>query len=287
MITFKVPSGIGDNIWLFQKLLSTGQKFHFQIADTKPQRGKQIFDLMPQLVESVKYVPMNIRECLRESCTNNGAKFSDLDPNGEYFLSFNTALDNGTHITDLFPDLNIQYTYLPFKTDDYTSNAFNLMQDNSKYYCGIYCSAYKNNKNWGGWSVNDWFNLCKNIADEVMQKHHKKTVFVIFGASYDMDLTTELIERLNNSKFLCLPIIDNPLGLVIELISNLKYFVSFPSGLPVIATTLNIDTLMLYPPKLEKLMYSWVDNTTPFYEHYTPMLWSNFKDVFNTIKNKL
>ena len=52
-----VNAGIGDNIWLFQKLLNQKEKFDFILPDGNPQRGKQIFDLVPDLSNSVTYQP--------------------------------------------------------------------------------------------------------------------------------------------------------------------------------------------------------------------------------------
>lgn len=56
MRVIKVCPGIGDNIWLLMKLVNAGERFIFHLPNGKPQRGKQIFDLFPQVAAAAEYV---------------------------------------------------------------------------------------------------------------------------------------------------------------------------------------------------------------------------------------
>lgn len=279
MITFNVPPGIGDAVFLFQKLIHTGQKFNFNICDSNPRRGKQIFDLMPSVVQSAKYKPLHLKNLLLTSVHFDVKFFERIKDNEVHNFSFNLSLDSGSHISNLLPDLQTTYKLLPFETSQYKERAF----INHNNIIGVYCSAYKNNQNWGGWSVNNWLNICKMFYN--YYDNNNKPIFVLLGADFDTDLTTNLKSELDKIGYENKLFLGDDLGLVIEVIKQFNHFLAFPSGLPILAYTYNVPTTMLYPEKLYKLMYAWVSNKKEDNKHYNPQLWDEEKKIFQTIIN--
>jgi len=108
MKTFKVCTGIGDNIWLFQKLLNTEEKYKFLIPKTEPQRGKQVFDLLPQ-IGTAEYANVSNKDAIEKTVSVNNTNFAAIPSGRDYFLSFNRQLEQGTRIENIFPDLETSY----------------------------------------------------------------------------------------------------------------------------------------------------------------------------------
>lgn len=252
--TIKVCAGIGDNIWLLQKLVNTGEKFNFQLASDLPRRGKQIFDLLPSIVKKSDYtdhftslVPLN------NDAQEGGRLWSEL-PRGDIFLAANHHLEAGNRIEEYLPDLKTSFK-LPFETKKFVKSVRMLMPQGDTRYIGIYTSSYLSSRQWGFWEERKWFDLIKRMH----KKGNGKYKFILLGANFDIDLNTDLLVMLEDAKIPHIPIIGKKLGYVIEIMKRLNYFVAFPSGLPIISTMLRKPTLMFYPTHLKKLMYAWAD----------------------------
>ena len=84
MKTFKVCTGIGDNIWLFQKLLNTEEKYKFLIPKNEPQRGKQVFDLLPQ-IGTAEYANVSNKDAIEKTVSVNNTNFHSLPSRRDSF----------------------------------------------------------------------------------------------------------------------------------------------------------------------------------------------------------
>lgn len=253
--TIVVQPGIGDNIWLLQKLINSGEQFHFHLPDGKPQRGKQIFDLLPQVSLSAQYrsgLSYKIIESHNiQRMTNEWKRVKQ-----NYFhLSCNGWLEQGKRLEGFFADLPITYR-LAWNTVDYMKDVqFRLTNFHGEPfadYIGIYGSAYSTQRAWGFWDEKEWFTLIK-----LLHIHNPNSLFVIIGAIWDTDLGQNLIKLLDAAGIPYHNTIGEPLGYVIEVMKRLKYFFSFPSGLGILAPTVKCPVTMFYPPHLEKLMRTW------------------------------
>lgn len=248
--TIRVPPGIGDSIWLFQKLINSGEKFHFKLPDSKPQRGKQIFELLPQLSETCEYGVFKFRDVRRDNIQSRKKKWGDiLDKN--ISLTANEYLEAGNRIEGFFPDLKTSFK-LDYKTSEYTKEAKEMLSGFN--YIGIYGSCYSTSRSWGFWNPEKWMRLIRALYAE-----NKDFVFVIIGADFDADLNEELTGLLVKEDIPFIEVIGRPLGFVVEVMKRLRYFFSFPSGLGIMSTTLEVPTTMFYPPALRNLMNSWPD----------------------------
>jgi len=151
----KLAPGIGDNIWLIQKLINTGEKFTFILSGDLPNRGKQVFDLFPQITIKSGYAEEFGKNFSTDLVLDNSAqyfnkKWGDIKEK-EIFLAPNRHIEAGKYLKDLFPDIPISYR-LNYKTSNKDKKiAKNLLIDKKRKYLGIYGSCYAVNRHWGFW----------------------------------------------------------------------------------------------------------------------------------------
>jgi len=275
----RVPTGIGDNIWLAQKLVNQKEKFHFQLSDAQPQRGKQIFDVLPQITASCVYTPgLSYQNIYNASKQFLNKKWSDIKDK-DFALAINHNLENGKRIEEFLPDLKtsfrIKYDIGVYDTED---AGFDIRPGTSRI--GVYTSGNHMNKVWNGWNSREWFDLLQKIYAE-----KPNTVFYIIGAKWDLDLGSELITLLESNNIPAVNVIDQPLGYCIGLMKLLDYFIGFPSGMPILNESLGKDTFMFYPEHLKPMMYAWADEKRIKEKKYMASLFCSPLEAFIMIKN--
>jgi ADP-heptose:LPS heptosyltransferase len=248
--TITLPAGIGDAIWVLSKLANSGERFHFKIPDGTPQRGKQIFDLLPQVAESCTYTPnLNYSKIDKENAARN-KNWKDIKQQS-FTLSANTWLEQGKRLEKWLPDLPISYS-LNYNTTNKDRSIAGTLLIQEAHYIGIYGSAYSNARHWGMWGPDEWFTLIR-----LMYTRNKEMKFVIIGAPYDNDLAELLMAKLYEFRIPYVNTIGQPLSVVIEILKRLDYFIGFPSGLSILNETLGKDGIMFYPEKLKPMMNAW------------------------------
>lgn len=249
-----VPPGIGDNIWLLQKLINSGERFNFVLSNSGPRRGKQIFDLLPQVVNSAEY-PLGIKigynTIAKNNIQNRYKKFKDISER-EFYLTANKHLEQGNRIENFLPDLGTSFK-INWDTEKFATEVKSLLVSDKKY-IGIYGSCYSAARSWGFWNEYKWFELINRI-----NQYNPDFIFVIIGADYDLDLGYQLIKLLEKNNINFINTIGKSLDYVIEIMKRLSYFFSFPSGLGILAPTVSCPVTMFYPPHLVNLMNTWAD----------------------------
>lgn len=243
-----VPSGIGDNIWILQKLINAEEKFNFILPGNIPQRGKQIFDLLPEIGTAEYNGNIPFREIKRLNKERPFKYWRTLSKFNTFFLEANTHLENGNRIEQFLPDLPTTYKFNWVTTAAEKEYALQTFTKKNKY-IGIYTSAYSTQRSWGFWDEQKWFDLIKLCG--------KDYTYVIIGALWDKDLTTGLMALLTKHKYKFINTVGETLGTVIETMKNLHYFFSFPSGLGILATTINCPVTMFYPEHLKLMINAW------------------------------
>lgn len=249
--TITLPAGIGDALWVLSKLINSGEKFHFKIPDGSPQRGKQIFDLLPHVAESCTYTPgLSYAKIAQQNIAIKGKKWADIKQQS-FTLSANTWLENGHRLEKFLPDLSISYS-LNYATNQSNKDTAGALLPDTNEYIGIYGSAYSNVRHWGMWGADEWFTLIR-----LMYSRNRDLSFVIIGAQYDNDLAEILMKKLADFNIPFVNTIGQPLSVVVELLKRLAYFIGFPSGLSILNETLGKDGIMFYPDKLAPMMNAW------------------------------
>lgn len=268
MKTVNVCPGIGDNIWLLQKLINTGEKFNFRLSDKFPQRGKQIFDLLPQVTASCNYVPNLPYSLLKRA--RQPKKWKEV--NVDYLnLQCNTHLEAGIRIEKYIEDLPTSYI-LP-----YVTNSTYKLPDGKKY-IGIYGSSYSTSRHWGFWQHQKWFELIQLLGNDY--------TYVIIGAEWDQDLATGLTGLMQGYDYI------NTVGLLLndvcEILKQLDMFIGFPSGLSILNETIGAkQTIMFYPQHLSLMINSWADPERIKSGRYKGCLFCEPKQIYGWIKENI
>lgn len=261
-MTIKIPAGIGDTLWLFQKLVSTNKRFDFVIANDIPQRTLPLLKLLPSLVKTVKYAPpkpnidaFDSGDALRQNITIKHKNWAEIEDKNEVFLACNHHLENGKKLATFLPDLPLNYK-IPFDFSAHANKAIEFLCQNTSpldFLIGIYTSAYSNQRNWNAWDSDQ--NL--EFIETIYRNRKMPVKFIIIGADFDMDLSSDLIQKLEKRKIPHVACIGKPLGEVCVILQLLDYFIGFPSGLSILNTLLEKPTYMWYPTHLEKMQYTW------------------------------
>lgn len=277
MRTISVPAGIGDSIWLFMKLINTKESFSFNIPDGKPQRSKQVFDLLPQVVAQSQYVPgLSYNKLARENIQNIQKNWKQILAR-RFSLSMNQHLESGQRIEKFLPDLPTSFI-LPWQTESYATEVAKDLPNGPKY-IGIYGSSYSTTRAWGFWGAIEWFELIQNI--HIL---YPDTVFIIIGAAFDMDLAGDLAILLTKSEIPFISTVGKPIGYVGELMKILSFAFYFPSGLPIFSESLGAcDCLMFYAPQIEGIKGNWA-SPDRIGKNFHEMLFDTPENVFTWYK---
>jgi len=253
--TITIPAGIGDAIWIFQKLANQPEKFHIVLPDGTPQRGHQILELLPNVVASYEYASALGYNKIKENNIQAKKKQWSMIQQKEFYLSANAWLEAGRRLEGWLPDLPISYKMEYATTDKDTAQASDLLPA-GRHYIGIYASAYANTRHahYNGWGPDEWLSFIK-----AMYSQNRDQSFVIIGAPYDQDLAHMLMHKLYEYRIPYIDTIGQPLRVVVELLKRLAYFVGFPSGLSILNETLGKDGVMFYGQKVAGIINTWAD----------------------------
>lgn len=293
MRTINVCAGIGDNLWVLQKLMNSGEKFHFKIAGDEPKRGHQIFELFPQVVESWSYtdefgsavvcsgdrakkVEELVAEIDRTYMKEHNPIFKGIKDQRMY-LSMNHHLERGERIERWLPDLETTFFPEYHTTAEQKRRAATLIGKKQELVIGLYGSCYSVLRSWGFWHAPQWLELALNISKIV----DCEVRFMVIGASFDIDLAKDLMDLLKKNNLTFSEVIGEDLGTVVEIMKKLNYFYSFPSGLGIISTSLRCPTMFFYPPHLRPMHKAWCSPESLKDETYVPMEFVTCKQAWD------
>lgn len=250
--TVGVCAGIGDNIWLIQKLRHTGEKFAICMTDDEPKRGKQIFDLVPEVTGYFEYGRFDAFKVLQNNIQDRIPAWKDICY-PSFYLSINHHLEIGRRIEEFLPDLPVSFR-IDWKTSEFEKMLATKSLPQQGPLIGLYGSSYSSIRSWGFWKAPEWTELAVRIREFMPSAR-----FVVIGATFDTDLANDLILSLQRLGIPVTSIVGMPLGTVVEVMKKLSYFFSFPSGLAMLATTVGAPVLMFYPKHLELMIDAWAD----------------------------
>lgn len=277
MRTITVCPGIGDFLWLAQKLVNTGEKFDIIMSEGLPQRGHQLAELLPQLINSHQYKGIIKYDTVNGNNIQNRKKRWSEIKDDSFYLSANKWLEDGKRIEGFLPDLNTTYQLQYTTSDDDKLNAEILLPE-GKSYIGIYTSAYSNARNWNAWGVKEWFELIKLL-------NKPNVVFVIIGALYDLGITEELMPKMDKAKIKYVNTVGQGLNVVVELLKRLSYFCGFPSGLSILNETLGKDGLMFYSKQIQGIINTWSSPDRIRNHNIKECLFCSPSDVYKWLKD--
>jgi ADP-heptose:LPS heptosyltransferase len=251
MRTIITCPGIGDFIWVAQKLVNTKENFKIVMSEATPQRGHQLKELLPGLIAEHQYKGIiRYKDVALSNIQNKKKKWYQISEES-FYLSANAHLESGKRIESFLPDLPTTFKLDYFTTTEDQDKAAQLLPAGKKY-IGIYTSAYSNARHWNGWEAKEWMELIRKLKG-------KGVVFVVIGAEYDVQIPEEIIRAMKEEKIKYVTAVGEPLGVTLEMLKRLSYFIGFPSGLSILNETLGKDGLMFYAPHIKKIINTWAD----------------------------
>ncbi len=258
MRTITVPAGIGDSVWLLQKLVNVKEKFCFTLPGGEPRRGKQVFDLLPSIVQNCQYSNSLIpyRKIKEKNIQNRHKRWSQIHAQ-EFYLSCNHWLDTGNRLVDFLPDLPLTYTLpwvIPQKSKESAANLTRKLHEKKKHIIGIYPSSMTTSKAFAGWQLKEWMELI-----ELLYKAAPKTIYCVIGAEWDRDLTNQIVTQCIARKIPVYDCVGVELGYTMEMMQQFTYAFYFPSGLPILNESLPRPSngVMFYPTALQLMINKW------------------------------
>jgi len=271
-----LPAGIGDIYWVCQKLATTGEKYDFEVVH---ERGRQILNLLPHLVRSVKVSKHTNGDVLSKNEAKTTTRFARVKDKGSYtnFLSCNEWVDSGGRLEDWLPDLDTDWELA--KSFEYNKpnvdNKLSTLQN-----IGIYTSCVSNVCKFNPplWLHKQWFDLIKKINDG------KESNFILIGAEYDRDLLFRLADLLDRDGIRFTMCID-PIPSVLECFKHMDYFIGRASGIGILADAMDVPSIMLYPWHETKLMNAWCKPRPK--QIYQGMLFDSPRHIFKKIPKEI
>lgn len=254
-------AGIGDWIWILQKLVNQPDTHHWVLPGGQPRRAHQLAPLLPGVISSVSW---NDTLGYRTIKTYGYKGLWKHTPN-EFYLQANTWLEAGKRIEDWLPDLKTSYR-IKWGTSEEDAEAArgllrctwvdfgNIEQEyyNDRKFIALYTSAYQKDARWKGWEAKEWLDF--------IQLFPKGYTFVIIGASWDIGIPEQLMPMLTLNSIPYVNTVGQPLGIVIEVLKRCEAFVGFPSGLSILNETLGAGkTIMFFPPHLQAMQNTFAE----------------------------
>jgi len=281
MLRFLVPPGIGDFSAMYAKLCNIERDMEIIISCEAPIRLAPFLDILPN-VRNGGYSQFGASDPV-ERTLPPGTDLMSL-PDGQYYLSANRFLEGGGLINEWIPGKTDYHYKIDNKPEaEYARHYLSETIDSEAVVIGVYCSAYGNSRHWGFWDYTAWRAFLEKVHTLMPENVH----YLYIGAEYDVaiaDILHGWMASVGIKSSLCLG--EFHIGSTIELISNMDYFFSFPSGLAFLADVVNTPHTMWLPVEMEKMKGTFccpINYTTGRSFHET---FNNTEGAFETFKTK-
>ncbi|MFA5715286.1 MAG: glycosyltransferase family 9 protein [Candidatus Paceibacterota bacterium] len=236
-ITIDTPQGIGDLIWVYRKLSLYYDKININVlvvGHNEVQERSRNFLSTLDMVGKVNFKKVTGKEYGRVA--SGFYKMEEIK--NEY--SVNAWLEKGIHIDDI-DKFQVNWNI------NLKLGSLNI----SKEYVLLYVSGCNHNSTNYQMSSNMWADIVLSVCKKIDTYN-----CILIGAQYDekklVEINNIIKDKLNTNVISKASIQDTT-----KIISEAKYFISYQSGLCVIAEELNIPTLMIYFPENKNLINSW------------------------------
>ena len=256
-IKIYTPPGVGDTLWILQKLFPTTQRNFELYTWSRTNKSSPFLTNLERIVSVSEFsepfrgytrYKTKCQEMYNIYSSNNSSYFDTVD---ELFLEANTFLEHGNRLETYLPNLPTQYK-LPWKIN---SEDENIVRDytNDQNVIVLYTSSMQNNKlskkEMSEWTFNAWVDLAKSLF-----KTYPGIKIAWIGGKYDECAIKELEKDLKGE--LIDYYIDKPATFIVPLLRQCKCFISYQSGISCISMSEDVPTYMLYFNHLDKLPWS-------------------------------
>lgn len=258
-LKINVPAGIGDFSWIYSKLVNLGISLDVQVSPDQPARNLPYAQLLPAVAEASYggYGYKHLKPRALSSSTTKAQLIGFAESGERICLEANGHVEAGLRIEQYLPDLPVSFHY-DVRIDDGQKNKAEALFNTAQPYILVYASSMGSVKSWRGWVASDWVNFMISL------RHRTQDVpFVLTGAGWDADLGLEIEHATKKAGVNLTNLVGKThIAATLHLMRRSAYFVSFPSGLGILANVLNVAATMLYPPQIQSIIGTWADPET-------------------------
>lgn len=237
-ITIDTPQGIGDLIWVYRKLSLYYDKINVNVlvVEHSPvqERSKDFLKTLDRIGE-INFKKVSCRDYDRVA--KGFYKVGDIRQ--EY--SVNAWLEQGTHIDSI---------------DNYNVNwDINLKVGKpciDKEYILLYISGCNHNYRNYQMRPKEWADIAVSVCNKIGIGK-----CVLIGAQYDKEMLSSINKAIAN-RIKTIVATNYSIQDTSGVIAGSTYFISYQSGLCMIAEELSVPTLMVYFPENRKMVSAWI-----------------------------
>ncbi len=237
--TVNTVQGIGDLIWVYRKLSNHFDKMNFNILcvsqDAIQKRAEAFVKLLPKCGDvSYKVVkPSEYNALAKKRCL--------IDDRETFDYSVNAWLESGIHLDSIDEHpVNWDLGISPKQVD--LPNKYLL----------VYISGCSHNYGFYQMRNKQWSEL---IVSTAIHKNIERVIFI--GAPFDKVVLNEVAASVSQ-KLSCSVYTDMHITQSIWIIKNAEYFISYQSGLCMLAEEFGTKTFMLWFPDLAPMTSAWI-----------------------------
>lgn len=256
-----VPAGVGDYSWMHSKLSTLGVDLDVVIIDAGHPRLAPFLGMLP-CVKSISSKKMSFRDLRKSAIPASTSRKALLSCGGCISIEANTFLENGNRLEGWLPDMALDFHYKVNITNAHIAAAEAQVPTPLTvpfpFLC-IYAANISTCKNWGGWMGKEWAEFLQAFRGKIAD-----IPIALVGAEWDRSLADDILDAAKKRGIQIVDLVGKlELGATFHIIRSSAYFVSFPSGLAVLANVMNRPpTTMFYPKVDERLMGTWADPET-------------------------
>lgn len=237
--TINTVQGIGDLIWVYRKLSNLFDLINFNIFcvsnDAVQRRAQHFVASLPkcgevyyEVVSSSKYNALARKRCL-------------IGSENKFDYAVNSWLEAGIHLDaiDSHPvNWDLGVSPVEFKLPD--------------KYILVYISGCSHNYGYYQMRESQWADLVISTA-----MHMKINNVVFIGAPFDKKILSDVAELVSH-RANCFVFTDKHILETMWAIKNADYFISYQSGLCMLAEELGTKTFMVWFPEIASMTSAWI-----------------------------
>lgn len=249
--TVKVPQGLGDIFWVYQKLYNYFDEINFKVYVTNDQntiemRSMKLFDGFPKVgyTKAEVAIPDLVYRLPRKIIRLDDILKPNAPDHQEFEYVINRWLELGNNLEDLDEQHKVAWDIpLPQKKPDYT------LPDN---YILLYVSGDTRKLKKTVWRMSDWITLVVKVRETY------NLPVVVVGAGFDTWVHEKVAPLLSMYKIPFQIQTDLPISELCYVINKAEILLGYQSGISILAAHLDTKQLMVYFNGLPKMKDTWV-----------------------------
>lgn len=256
--TVVTPPGVGDAIWVYQKLAPYFDTLTFRMVEYGggPRALKRRAEGLIRGLSKVSAVEYVVDDVLRAELATHkplAAVLTDLRAGKMTTYAVNPALEAGVYLEDIDPGSEVMYDYVPV-------GARPPGTGDPKTFIVLYVSGDSvRHAHYGEevWTPDRWVRFVVQLFSKHQLDRHKVGVTLV-GAGFDHPVVGYLYTELERRGFGCMAFYDLPMADLTWLFANCRLFAGYQSGLNVVADAVGAYQTMVYFPQCAPVGATWV-----------------------------